>query len=221
MLISVIALLKKDLLLEWRQRYALNGILLYIASTVFICYLSIGLKTTKISPLTWNAILWIILLFASVNAVAKSFLQEKSGRLLYYYSIASPQEIILSKMIYNSGLLLVLSSIAYLFYSIVLGNPVEDGLLFFINVLIGAVGFSTTFTMISAIASKADNSSTLMTILSFPIIIPMLLILMKISKNAIDGLALSVSYNGLMMLCALNVMMIALAYILFPFLWRS
>ncbi len=221
MLKSIVTLLKKDILLEWRQRYAINGILLYVASTVFVCYLSFGIKTNKISPLTWNAVLWIVLLFASVNAVAKSFLQEKSGRMLYYYTIVSPQSIILSKIIYNSGLLLLLSSIAYLFYSVVLGNPVQDKTLFFINVLIGSIGFATTFTMISAIASKADNSSTLMTILGFPIIIPMLLMLMKISKSAIDGLALSVSIDELIILSALNVMMVALAYILFPYLWRS
>ncbi len=221
MITAVIALLKKDILLEWRERHAINGILLYVVSTVFVCYLSIGIKSSKISPFTWNAVLWIVLLFASVNAVAKSFLQEKPGRLLYYYTIASPQAIILSKIIYNTVLLLLLSSIAYLFYSIVLGNPVQDKFLFFANILIGAVGFATTFTMISAIASKANNSSTLMTILGFPVIIPMLLMLMKISKSAIDGLALSVSIDELIILGALNVMMVALAYILFPYLWRS
>ncbi|HVD97508.1 MAG TPA: heme exporter protein CcmB [Cytophagaceae bacterium] len=221
MLTSVVALLKKDFLLEWRQRYAINGILLYVLGTVFICYLSIGIKNSKLSPFTWNALLWIVLLFASVNAVAKSFLQEKRGRMLYYYTIASPQAIILSKIIYNSGLLMLLSSLAYLFYSIVMGNPVQDGALFFLNVLLGAIGFSTTFTMISAIASRADNSSTLMTILGFPVIIPMLLFLMKISKNAIDGLTPSVSYDALLILCALDVMMVALAYILFPYLWKS
>ncbi len=218
---AVLTLLKKDILLEWRQRYAINGILLYVASTVFVCYLSFGIKSGGISASTWNALLWIVLLFASVNAVAKSFLQERTSRTLYYYTIASPQAIILSKIIYNTGLLLLLSSIAYLFYSVVLGNPVEDKILFFVNVLAGAVGFSTTFTMVSAIASKADNSGTLMTILGFPIIIPMLLMLMRVSKNAIDGLALSVSYNSLIIICALNIMMVALAYILFPYLWRS
>jgi len=218
---SIIVLLKKDILLEWRQRYAINGILLYITCTVFVCYLSLGIKTAKISPLTWNALLWIILLFASVNAVAKSFLQEKQGRMLYYYTIASPQAILLSKIIYNTGLLLILSSIAYLFYSIVLGNPVQDKSLFFIAILMGSIGFSISFTMISSIASKTDNSSTLMSILGFPIIIPLLLILMKVSKNAIDGLALSVSIDSLIILGALNCMMLALAYILFPYLWRS
>jgi heme exporter protein B len=218
---AIVSLLKKDLLLEWRQRYAINGILLYLVSTVFVCYLSIGVKTTKISPLTWNAIFWIVLLFASVNAVAKSFIQEKAGRMLYYYTLSSPQAIILAKILYNMALLVLLSSLALLFYSIVLGNPVDDTGLFFFNVLLGACGFSTTFTMISAIASKADNSSTLMTILGIPIIIPMLLMLIKISKSAIDGLDRSVSYDELIILGGINIMMAALAYILFPFLWKS
>jgi len=218
---SVSILLKKELLLEWRQRYAINGILLYVICTVFVCYLSFGVKTTKINPPTWNAILWIVLLFASVNAVAKSFLQEKKDRLLYYYTLADPRAIILAKMIYNTGLLVVLSFIAYAFYSIVLGNPVQDKLLFALGLALGAFGFSTTFTMISAIASKADNSSTLMTILSFPIIIPMLLMLIKISRSAIDGLDRSVSYDELIIMGALTVMTTALSYLLFPFLWRT
>ena len=97
-------LLKKEILLEWRSKYALNGILLYVISTVFVCYLSF--KTTP--PLVWNALFWIILLFAAVNAIAKSFMQESKGRLLYYYQIACPQAIILAKIIYNILLMILI-----------------------------------------------------------------------------------------------------------------
>src|SRR6478609_2325171 len=98
------ALIKKEILLEWRQRFALNGILLYLGSTVFLCYLSFGVKGNTLSPYVWNALFWVILLFTSVNAIAKSFMQERAGRMIYYYSIASPQAIIISKIIYNAGL---------------------------------------------------------------------------------------------------------------------
>ena len=37
---EVTALLRKELLLEWKQRYALNGLLLYVASMVFVIALS-------------------------------------------------------------------------------------------------------------------------------------------------------------------------------------
>src|ERR1700712_5918154 len=93
-------LLKKEILLEWRSKYAFNGVLLYIISTVFVCYMAFnlnpGFEGNNGYPLVWNVLFWIIILFASVNAIAKSFIQESKARLLYYYSIASPQAIILS-----------------------------------------------------------------------------------------------------------------------------
>ena len=36
-------LLKKEILLEWRSKYAFNGVLLYVVSTVFVCYISFSL----------------------------------------------------------------------------------------------------------------------------------------------------------------------------------
>lgn len=214
-------LLKKEFVLEWRQRYALNGILLYVISAVFVCYLSFNLQRGALNEVTWNALFWIIMLFVAFNAISKSFMQERHGRLIYYYTIASPQGIILSKMLYNLILMLVLAIICLLFYSLVMGNDVQNIWLFCGNLLLGACGFSVTLTMISGIASKASNSSTLMAILGFPVIIPMLLMIIKVSKNAIDGLAISVSYDEMMVLLAINVIVGTVSYILFPFLWRS
>ena len=81
------ALIEKEIRLEWRQRYALNGMLLYIVSTVFVCYMSFTLKTKGIEPITWNTLFWIILLFTAVNSITKSFTQERAGRQLYYYTL--------------------------------------------------------------------------------------------------------------------------------------
>jgi heme exporter protein B len=87
--------------------------------------------------------------------------------------------------------------------------------------LLGAFGFSTSLTMISGIASKASNTTSLMAILSFPVIIPMLLMLMKLSKNAIDGLDRSTSMDEITTLLAINAIVISVSYILFPYLWRD
>ena len=214
-------LIHKELLLEWRQRYAFNGILLYLGCTVFVCYMSFGAKTGKITPITWNALFWIVLLFTAVNAIAKSFIQERQGRFIYYYTLASPQAVILSKMVYNFLLLLLLALVGFSLYSLVLGNPVQDKVLFIINMLLGAAGFSFTLTMISGIASKTNNGSALMAILSFPVLIPLLLLIIKVSKNAMDGLEASSSYDEILLIASINVMVGAISYILFPYLWRS
>ena len=210
-------LIIKEITLEWRSKYALNGILLYVVSTVFVCFLSF--KSTP--PLVWNALFWIIMLFAAINAIAKSFMQESKGRLLYYYQLASPVAIILSKIIYNIALMLFMASIAFIFYNIVFDNPIEDIPLYLLSVFIGAFSFSTVFTMISAIASKAGNNATLMAILSFPVIIPLLILIIKLSKNAMDGLDRSVSYDEIAILGAINLIVLAVSLLLFPYLWRD
>ncbi|RFS18445.1 ABC transporter permease [Emticicia sp. C21] len=215
------ALIEKEIRLEWRQKYALNGMLLYIVSTVFVCYLSFTLKVNNIEPITWNTLFWIILLFTAVNSITKSFTQEGAGRQLYYYTIASPQGIIISKIIYNTLLMLVLSLLGFLIYVVMLGNPVGNLPMYLVSILLGSIGFSTSLTMVAGIASKAENTSTLMAILSFPVILPMLMMIIKLSKSAMDGLGWETSYDEIGILLAIDAIVVSISYLLFPYLWRS
>ncbi|MEO6904633.1 MAG: heme exporter protein CcmB [Bacteroidia bacterium] len=210
-------LIAKEVKLEMRNKYALGGILLYVVSTVFVSYLCFKKIVT---PATWNALFWIILLFASINAVAKSFIYETRGRLLYLYTLASPEAVIISKIIYNSFLLSFLSALCLVVYSIFIGNLIQDYLLFIVTLLLGSMGFSSLLTMVSAIASKTSNNFTLMAILSFPIMMPLLIVLIKLSKNAIDGLELW-DVNSLLVLGFLNVIIVVLSYLLFRYLWKD
>jgi len=214
---EIIFLLKKELLLEWRQKYALSGIILYVFSTVFIVYYTV---LNELPKAIWNALFWIIVLFASVNAVAKSFIQENSNRQLYYYTLANPIAIILSKIIYNAILLLFLTFLSFAVFSFVMVSPVQNYGQFFLALFLGGLGFSITFTFISAIASKANNSSTLMAILGFPLIIPILMLLIKLSQNAIFQND-SAASQDVMMLVAIDLILVAMSFILFPYLWRD
>jgi len=218
---AIFWLIKKEFLLEWRERYAINGILLYLLSTIFIIYLTFRLRAGAIGNFTWNAIFWIILLFTAVNAVAKSFIRENQKRHLYFYVLTSPESLILSKIIYNALLMFFLGIVGFFCYSVVMGNPVEDHLFFIINLILAGIGFSSILTMISSIAAQTEQSSTLMTILSLPVLVPILLMAIKISQNALDGLDRTQSYDELLTLLAINIIVATISYILFPYLWRS
>lgn len=218
---QIFALIGKEFRSEWRQKYALNGMLLYLASTIFVCYMSFNVKVGVIQPLTWNALFWIIILFAGVNSVAKSFIQEANGRLLYYYSLAKPKQIIVSKTIYYSLLMMGLTLVGLLFYMAVMGNPVNDIPMFLLTVLLASTGLASALTMLSGIASKAPNSNTLIAVLSFPVLIPMLLVIIKCSRNAIDGLDRAIYLDQIATLVGINAIIIAVSYLLFPYLWRS
>lgn len=210
-------LIAKDIRQEWRQRYALNGILLYVVAAVFVTYLSV--KITE-KP-AWNAVFWIIILFTSVSSTAKSFIQESRGRWLYYYQLASPQAIIVSKTIYNSMLMLVMCILCFSFYSLLMGNMADDLGMFLLVTLLGSLGFSAVLSMTSAIASKAGNSNLLMPVLSIPAIIPLLLVTIKASKAAIDGLNTNLILKDCLVLFVFYLAVAALAYVLFSFLWKE
>jgi len=160
-------------------------------------------------------------MFTVINTVAKSFIGEKKGRDIYYYSITSPEAIILSKVIYNFLLTLILSFTGFALFAILLKNPIADLGLFSAVLILGAMGFSSSLTLLSGIAAKANNSHILMAVLSFPIVISVLLIAVKLTKNCIDGLDRSVSINDLLTLLAINCLVAAASYVLFPYIWRS
>ncbi|NBA88763.1 ABC transporter permease [Emticicia sp. CRIBPO] len=218
---EIIHLIKKDFILEWRQKYALNGMILYVISTVFVCYISFKLKVSSIEKITWNTLFWIILLFSAVNSITKSFIQEKAGRQIYYFTLANPQSVIISKIIYNIGLMLFLGFLGFVVYFALMGNQAENVPMFLLSIVLGALGFSSSLTLIAGIASKADNSSGLMAVLSFPVILPILTMLIRLSKNAMDGLAFSSSYDEIITLMGIDLIVIALSYVLFPYLWKS
>jgi heme exporter protein B len=212
------ALLGKEFRLELKQKYVINGILLYLLSTVFVTYLAFD---RVIDVQTWNSLFWVILLFVAVNGISKSFVQESPARYIYYYTIASPQSVVLSKILYNLVLMSVLSLLAFGLFLMLMGNLVVNPGLFILALLLGSCGLSSVLTMVSAIASRASNNFSLMAILSFPIVLPLLTTLMKISSSALTSPQWTATWGHIIILFTINLAVIALGYLLFPYLWKD
>ena len=213
---QIFSLFKKDLLLEIRQQYSFYGIILYVGATIFVLFMAMDSPESHV----WNGLFWVIQLFICINAVAKSFLQESRGRMLYYQSITSPQNFILSKLLFNSLLMLVMSGLSLLLFILFLGNPVERISTFIGLVFLGGWGLSLVFSFLAAIAAKAQQNAAIMAILGFPLIIPQLIMLMKIS-NAVFSQTSSPIAGTVLLLVIMNFLIILLSIILFPFLWKD
>ena len=152
--------------------------------------------------------------------MAKSFLQESRGRMLYFYSIAGPAEFILSKLLFNTILMLIMSGLSLVLYSLFLGNPIQKMGVFIGLVLLGGWSLSLVFTFLAAIAAKAQQNAAIMAILGFPLIIPQLLLLMRLSNKMLTDFS-TIPMNTILLLIALDLMVILLSVILFPFLWKD
>ena len=186
---NIIGLLKKEFLLEFRQKTSLASILLYVLSIVFISFLSFK---SGIKPDVWGALFWLVLFFAGINAASKSFFTESKARSIYNYTLYHPTEFVISKIIYNIVLLWVVCA---------------------------ALGGSLT--LMSCIASKTGNSYSVMSLLSMPVCIPVMLLSLRLTKNAIDGLDWLVSYKYLGGLFIIDVIIISLSLFLFRYLWKE
>ncbi len=213
----MIELIKKDLIVDWRQQNPISGILLYLASTIFTSYMAFR---GFISIEVWNALFWIIILFTAITAISKSFMQEER-RSLYYFFLVKPQLLITAKLIYSFIYLLALAILSLLIFSILFGNPISDYLFFVFNLGLGCLGLSSAFTMISAISFKASNRSIIMAVLGFPVIIPVLILSISNSAKILDQTIWAQVQGNMLTLVSIDVIIIALAFILFPFIWKS
>ena len=213
----IFSLLKKDFVLEIRQQYNLYGIILYIAATLFVLFLAVEEPETNV----WSGLFWVMQLFFCINAVAKSFLQENKGRQLYYYTIASPVHFVIAKLIYNSILMLLMTFISLVLFYALISTPEKIDFASYLGIaLLGGFSLSLVFTFLAAIASKAQQNAAIMAILGFPIVVPLLLLLMKLSQAVINP-QLTVLSADIFLLLALDLLIVLLAIILFPFFWKD
>jgi heme exporter protein B len=211
-----IALIYKEFLIEWKQKYAFGGLLLYVLSMVTVVALGF---LGQMSVPTWNVTFWIIVLFAAVNTVARSFLAEQPGQMLYLYGMARPEAVILAKICYHAlllGLIALAALAAYLFLSeIGLSDPLAMAGI----VLLGSATFAANLTLVSAIAARAENRSTLLAVLSFPLVTPLLLLLIRLSLAAIEGRPLDT--DSLALLAGICAALGGISVVLFPVVWRD
>ncbi len=211
------ALLKKDLLLEIRQQYTFYGILLYVASTIFVLYLAMEHPESQV----WNALFWMIQLFICVNAVAKSFLQESRGRMLYFYSVSGARDFLLAKLFFNAVLMMLMSLVSLLLFQLWMGSPLQHPWQFAGIVCLGGVSLSLIFTFLAAIAARVQQNAAMMAIMGFPLIIPQLLLLMRLSNTAFSDVIQLGQMKIALSLAGFDVLIVALAVVLFPFLWKD
>ncbi len=215
--LQIKALIQKDLILDFREKFGLGGVFLYVFASFFIVYLSFG----EVDGVAWVTLYWIVVLFGAVNAVLKSFTQEGATRDLYYYTLVAPLVMLYAKLMYNIVLVLLICVLSFLLFGVLTAFVVSDLLWFSCGVLLGAIGIAANFTLMSALASHTRNKNTMMMILSLPVIVPLLLPLVRLSIRCLEPVRWSNVQPDLTLLLSVDLLILGLALMLFPFLWKS
>ena len=213
----VLAIMKKDFDIEIRQRYALAGIFLFAITTAYFIYKTFN----KLNDFEWNVLVWIIVLFAGLNAIVKSFVQERKETFLYYYSLFGPLEVIVAKLIYNYIFTILLTLIVIFSFVVFFGNPIKDYMLFTQGLLLGTLGISSVFTFVSSVSGAGSSNSTMMSILSLPLVLPSVLIMERITAVAMRLMQDSAIHKDLYILASIDLLIVGMIILIFPTLWRG
>lgn len=215
------SLFKKDWQSELRTRYAINALAMFILVTISVIMFSIG--DEKISDYLTGGLLWIVIFFSAMSGLARAFVsEEERGTTMTLQLIAAPSTIFSGKLIFNVLLVFLMNvAITFLFFILFPSFLIKNLLLFTFAFILGNLGIAISSTIIAAIISKASSKGTLYPVLSFPILLPLILTLLELTKFAMDGKSIADSMTEILVLVCYDVIMLTASYLLFDFIWKE
>lgn len=215
---SMVAMLRKDLLLEWRTRTRVSALGFFALSTLLLFSFALGPDTALLRK-NAGGYLWLALLFASTLALGESFRVEQENQAMDGLRLAptDPRGLFLGKALGNAAVLLLLSAVLMPVVVGVYDVRIAEGLgPLFLVLLAGCMAIAAPGTVYAAIASNARARDVLLPLLLFPILIPALLASAKGLQLVLEGDPMQQLGSWLRLLLGFNVLYWALGFVLFP-----
>jgi heme exporter protein B len=218
---SIWAIVVKDVRSELRTRYALNALLMFVVTSV--ATILFALRDDELNPEILSGMFWVVIFFTAMSGLSRIFVsEEERGTTMTLQLVASPSEVYFGKLIFNSGLTLMLSSAVTVLYVVVFpAFVIKSPLIFVFTVFWGSLGFASAATIIAAVIAKANTKGTLYPVLSFPILIPLLMTVMKSTARALDGELFTAALGEFQILVSYLLVMTAGSYLLFDYVWKE
>jgi heme exporter protein B len=220
-MVSIWAVVTKDIRSELRTRYAMNALLMFVVTSV--ATILFALREDEVSTEVLSGMFWVVVFFSAMSGLSRIFVsEEERGTAMTLQLVASPSEVYFGKLIFNCGLTFVLSSaVTVLYLAVFPAFIIKSAAVFLMTILLGSLGFASSSTIIAAIIAKANTKGTLYPVLSFPILIPLLMTVMKSTTRALDGDSVAAALSDFQILVSYVMIMIAGSSLLFEYVWKD
>ncbi len=215
------AVFRTDLRLELRRRVALSALLVFALATVMTVYFA--LRGVRPEPPVQAALLWVVMLFAASVGLGRAFVGEvERGTDVLLRLHATPGAVYAGKLLFTLVLTLALGAVASLAFLLVLGVQVNTPGLLVLTILLGGAGLAGATTLLSALVARAQGGVTLLPVLLFPLLVPVLLSAVRLTRSALaGGLGWMNAADGLTTLASFAVVVVAAATLLFEYVWHE
>ena len=218
---STLAVVSKDIRSELRTRYAMNALMMFVV--ISVATILFALREDEVSTDVLSGMFWVVVFFTAMSGLSRIFVsEEERGTTMTLQLVASPSVVYFGKLIFNCGLTITLSTVVTLLYVTVFPTfTIGSWAIFTVTIILGSLGFAAAATILAAIIAKANTKGTLYPVLSFPILIPLLMTVMKSTARALDGEIVSAAFGEFQILASYVMIMIAGSYLLFDFVWKE
>ncbi|MFH1195199.1 MAG: heme exporter protein CcmB [bacterium] len=216
-----LAIFKKDWESELRTRYAINALAMFILVTISVILFSIG--NEKVTEVLTGGLLWVVIFFSAMSGLSRAFVsEEERGTTMTLQFLAAPSTVFTGKLIFNLLLVFLMNFVITILFSMLFESFIVKNIyLFIIAFIFGNIGIAISSTIIAAIISKASSKGTLYPVLSFPILLPLILTLLELTKFAMEGNSVEESFVEIAVLICYDVIMLTASYLLFDFIWKD
>jgi heme exporter protein B len=211
---------KKDVQIEFRTRFAVNMVLAFVVASLLLILFT--LKAQNLEPSQKSGLVWIVIIFAALSALGRSFIHETDKNtydLLRIYAKGSV--VYLGKLFYNVVFSLFINTTTFLLYMFLMDLSIVSFPAFALMLLLGTLGLSSVSTMTAAIVSQADRKGAVFSVLSIPLFVPLILLLTRITSAAFVVGSLDAFMNDLLALVGFVGVTITAGILLFDFIWED
>lgn len=224
------AVFVKDIRSELRTRAAVATILLFSVVTLTMVNLTIRTREPiSMITLTGNdtplrvyllaSLLWIILFFSAMAGLPRAFVKEEEMRTVAALRLTGrPTAVLAGKLLFNGLLSTAVAGVLLLLFLVLFTPQVKNWPLFLLYVLVGAIDMAGTATILGAIVARAGGKTYLMLPLAFPILLPILILVIKGTATAMQG---SNNGNQIVALVSYLIAMVTLSAMLFDKVWSD
>lgn len=173
----------------------------------------VGEAVTTVAP----GVLWVTILFAGTLVLNRSFARERERGSLQALLLAPLDRgaLFVAKLIGNVLLLGAIELVAVPAFVGLYNLTFALGRLI-ATIALGTLGFATVGTLFAAIAANTRARETMMPLLLFPVLVPLLIGAVKGTGEAVAGVA-AAGPPWLGLLLAFDAIFLAVAYLLFDY----
>jgi len=216
MLRGALAVLRKDMRIEWRTRESLASMV--VLGVLLVVIFSVAFDPAPVdAPRLAPSVLWAAFVFTGLLGVQRGFVLEREqdclGGLLA--SPLDPAALYLGKLAANVVLLAATQALVVPLVAVLLHVDVGRALPSLLLVLLlGNLGFAALATLFAAMTVRARAREVMLPVLLLPVVVPVLIAGVKATEAVLAG-GLGAASGALGVLVAFDVIFVAAGILLF------